>query len=108
VYCATPARLNVEVVACPISKNTSPQIQRCAGSKLINEPLPINWFVVNQEVPVREMVELATANWLAAQSFGAQSDRGDLAILTDILLEDARKARECWSIASRCAVSSLR
>jgi hypothetical protein len=50
------------------------------------------------------MVELATANWMAAQTFGADhNDRGDLAILADQLLEHARKTQECWSIASRCA-----
>jgi hypothetical protein len=43
------------------------------------------------------------ANWIAAQSFGA-SGRLELVILTDQLLERARKTQECWTIASRCAV----
>jgi hypothetical protein len=64
----------------------------------------LNWFLIDLEIPVREMAELAIANWMATQRFGAdQTDRGDLAILADQLLEHARKTQECWSIASRCA-----
>jgi hypothetical protein len=64
----------------------------------------LNWFLIDLEIPVREMVELAIANWMATQRFGAdQTDRGDLPILADQLLEQARKTQECWSIASRCA-----
>ena len=28
----------------------------------------INWFLVDQEIPVREMFQLALANWIAAKS----------------------------------------
>jgi hypothetical protein len=66
----------------------------------------LNWFLIDQEVPVSELVELATAKWLAAQSFGSdQKYRRDLAILADQLLEHARKTHECWTLASRCAAS---
>jgi hypothetical protein len=58
----------------------------------------LNWFLIDLEIPVSEMVELATANWMAAQRFGAgQTDRGDLAILADQLLEHPRKTQECWT-----------
>jgi hypothetical protein len=67
----------------------------------------LNWFLIDQEIPVREMVELATANWMAAQSFGAGEYGGrDLAILADQLLEQARKTQEYWTLASRCAASA--
>ncbi len=34
-----------------------------------NAPAPsINWFLVDQEIPVREMFQLALANWIAAKS----------------------------------------
>ncbi len=69
-----------------------------------NAPAPsINWFLVDQEIPVREMFQLALANWIAAKSFGAHG-RSELGILTDQLLEDAREMQEYWTIASRCAV----
>jgi hypothetical protein len=72
-----------------------------------NKGPTLNWFLIDLEIPVREMVELATANWMAAQSFGAdQNDRGDLAILSDQLLEHARRTQECWTIANRCAASA--
>jgi hypothetical protein len=52
----------------------------------------LNWFLIDREIPVSELVELAMAKWLAAQSFGSdQNYRRDLAILADQLLEDARK-----------------
>ncbi len=31
----------------------------------------INWFVVDQKIPARQMFQLAVDNWIAAQSFGA-------------------------------------
>jgi hypothetical protein len=50
----------------------------------------LNWFLIDQEIPVREMVDLATANWMAALSSGAdQNDRNDLAILAYQILEHA-------------------
>jgi hypothetical protein len=74
--------------------------------KKMREPT-LNWFLIDLEIPVREMAELAIANWMAAQSFGAdQNDRRDLAILADQLLERARKTQECRTIASRCAASA--
>jgi len=64
----------------------------------------LNWFLIDQEIPVREMVELATANWMAALSSGAnQNHRDDLAILAHQILEHAIETQECWTIASRCA-----
>jgi hypothetical protein len=45
------------------------------------ESLPLNWFLFDQEIPVREMVELATMNWLAAQSFGPENDLGESGLL---------------------------
>jgi len=63
----------------------------------------INWFLVDQEIPVREMFQLALDNWIAAQSFGAYG-RLELTILSHQLLEDAREMQEYWTIASRCAV----
>lgn len=84
-------------------------MRAAAASVLMNRRKgpTLNWFLIELEIPVREMVELATANWMAAQTFGADhNDRGDLAILADQLLEHARKTQECWGLASRCAASA--
>ena len=63
-----------------------------------------NWFLIGLEIPLREMVELAQANWTAALLSAADNPRRrDLITLTDQLLEDATKMEVCWTIAGLCA-----
>jgi len=63
-----------------------------------------NWFLIGLENPLREMVELAQANWTSALLSPADNPRRkDLIGLTDQLLEDATKMKVCWTIAGLCA-----
>src|SRR5271163_4988866 len=65
------------------------------------------WFLADSEIAAREMVELAVANCMAARHFGADDhERGDLAILAERLLDDARKTEECWTTGNECAASA--
>jgi hypothetical protein len=67
-----------------------------------------NSFLVDSEIVVREMVELAVANWMSSQDRGADDyELSELAVLTRQLLEDTRKLEECWTTASRFAASRL-
>jgi len=62
-----------------------------------------NWLI-GLEIPLREMVELAQANWTSALLSPADNPRRrDLIGLTDQLLEDATKMEVCWTIAGLCA-----
>jgi hypothetical protein len=66
------------------------------------------WFLAHTEIAARQMVELAVTNWMAAKGFGADDhERGDLAILADLFLDDAQKSQERWSIAGKCASSAF-
>jgi hypothetical protein len=68
---------------------------------------PTLWFLADSEIAAREMVELAVANCMATRRFGVDDhERGDLAILADQLLDDARKAEECWTTGNKCAASA--
>jgi hypothetical protein len=63
-----------------------------------------NWFLIGLEVPLREMAELAQANWTAALLSAADNPRRrDLIALTDQLLEDATRMEVCWTMADLCA-----
>ena len=63
-----------------------------------------NRFLIDLEIPLREMVELAQTNWTAALLCAADNPRRrDLINLTDQLLEDATKMEVCWTIAGLCA-----
>ena len=63
-----------------------------------------NRFLIELEIPLREMVELAMANWLASRRFGADCPEcKELTDLTDQLLEQATRMEVCWTIASMCA-----
>ena len=69
---------------------------------------PFNSFLVDSEIVVREMVELAVANWMSSQNHGGDDyERSELEILAGQLLEETRKLQECWTTASRCAASGL-
>jgi hypothetical protein len=64
-------------------------------------------FLIDSEIPVRELAELAFANWMTAGSFCADKrERSESAILADLILKRARKIVECWTAASECAPSS--
>jgi hypothetical protein len=63
---AEPIIMNVELAEpklplCPSCAQNMRLIRR-----MTKESLPLNWFLIGQEIPVREMVELATMNWPAA------------------------------------------
>jgi hypothetical protein len=63
-----------------------------------------NWFLIGLEIPLREIVELAEANWTTALLSAANNpQRKDLIDLTDQLLEDATKMEVCWTLAGLCA-----
>ena len=67
----------------------------------------LNWFLVDVEISVREMVELGVANWMAVQCSGAdEHGGGELTQLASQLLEDAVKMEKCWTTAGRCAATS--
>ena len=62
------------------------------------------WYLIGLEISLREMVELAQANWTSARLSAADNPRHkDLISLTDQLLEDATKMKVCWTIAGLCA-----
>jgi hypothetical protein len=65
-------------------------------------------FLVDSEIPVRELAELAFANWIAARSFCAdERERSEWALLADLILKHTRKIVESWTAASeRVAASS--
>jgi hypothetical protein len=69
----------------------------------------LNRFLIDSEIPVRELAELATANWTAVRSFcSGEREHKELVILADLLLERARKIVECWIIASgRAALAQV-
>ncbi len=71
-------------------------------------PAPfLNWFLVDVEISVREMVELVVANWMAVQrSRTDEHGGGELTRLASQLLEDAVKMEKCWTTAGRCAATS--
>jgi hypothetical protein len=60
-----------------------------------------NQFLMDLEIPLREMADLAMAKWMAARRPGA--DNPELANLTDQFLEHATRTEVCWTIASLCA-----
>jgi hypothetical protein len=60
-----------------------------------------NRFLIDLEIPLREMVDLAMAKWIAAHRPGA--DNPELADLTDQLLEQAIRREVCWTIAGMSA-----
>jgi hypothetical protein len=60
-----------------------------------------NQFLVDLEIPLREMADLAMAKWMAAHSPG--SNNSELANLTDQFLERATRTEVCWTIASLSA-----
>ena len=64
-------------------------------------------FLIDSEIPVRELAELAFANWIAARSFCAdERERSEWALLADLILKRARKIAESWIAASERAASS--
>ena len=68
---------------------------------------PQSDFWSNSEIPVRELAELAFANWIAARSFCAdERERSEWALLADLILKRARKIVESWTAASERAASS--
>ena len=56
-------------------------------------------FLINSEIPVRQLAELAIANATSVRSF-CSGEHKELVIIADLLLECARKIVECWIIAS--------
>jgi Recombinase len=61
-------------------------------------------FLVDSEIPVRELAELAFANWIAARSVCAdERERSEWALLADLILRRARKIVESWTAASERA-----
>jgi hypothetical protein len=72
-----------------------------------NSARDLSQFLIDSEVPVRELAELAIANWAAVRRFcSGEHERKELVILADLLLERARKIVECWIIASGRAASA--
>ena len=64
-------------------------------------------FLVDSEIPVRELAELAFANWIAARSsYADERERSEWALLADLILKRARKIAESWTAASERAASS--
>ena len=64
-------------------------------------------FLIDSEIPVRELAELAFANWIAARSFCAdERERREWALLADLILKRARKIVESWTAASERAASA--
>ena len=64
-------------------------------------------FLIDSETPVRELAELAFANWIAARSFCAdERERSEWALFADQILKLARKIVESWTTASERAASS--
>jgi hypothetical protein len=58
-------------------------------------------FLIDSEIPVRQLAELAIANSTSVRTFCSDGrDHKELVILADLLLECARKIVECWIIAS--------
>ncbi len=69
----------------------------------------LNWLPVDTEIVVREMVELAVANWISSQTPSANGyEPSELEILAGRLLQDTRRLEKCWTTASKCAASRLR
>ena len=65
-------------------------------------------FLIDLEIPVRELAELAFANWIAARSFCAdERERSEWALLADLILKRARKIVEVLDRRkrARCIVS---
>jgi hypothetical protein len=60
-----------------------------------------NRFLIDLEIPLREMVDLAMAKWIAARRPGA--DNPELADLTDQFVEQAIRREVCWTIAGMAA-----
>jgi hypothetical protein len=61
-------------------------------------------FLIESEIPVRELAELAIANWMAARNLCSdERGRKDLIVLAELLLECGRKIVECWTTVSRRA-----
>jgi hypothetical protein len=53
-------------------------------------------FLIDSEIPVRELAELAFANWIAARSFCAdERERSEWALLADLIL---KRATKYWSL----------
>ena len=49
-------------------------------------------FLIDLEIPVRELAELAFANWIAARSFCAdERDRSEWALIADLILKTCEK-----------------
>jgi hypothetical protein len=68
---------------------------------------PLKRFLIDSETPVRELAELAFANWIAARSFCAdERERSEWALFADQILKLARKIVESWTTASERAASS--
>ena len=64
-------------------------------------------FLIDSEIPVRELAELSFANWIAARRFCAdERERSEWALLADLILKRARKIAESWTAASERAASS--
>jgi hypothetical protein len=58
-------------------------------------------FLIDSEIPVRQLAELAIANATSVRTFySGQREHKELVIVADLLLECARKIVECWIIAS--------
>ena len=58
-------------------------------------------FLIDSEIPVRQLAELAIANATCVSTFcSGEREQEELVILADLLLECARKIVECWIIAS--------
>jgi hypothetical protein len=58
-------------------------------------------FLIDSEIPVRQLAELATANATSVRTFySGEREHRELIIVADLLLECARKIVECWIIAS--------
>ena len=61
----------------------------------------LNRFLVDSEIPVRQLAELAIANATSVRIFcSGERDHKELVVLADLLLDCARKIVECWIIAS--------
>ena len=66
-------------------------------------------FLVDSEIPVRELAELAFANWIAARSVCAdERERSEWALLADLILRRARKIVESWTAAASALTRTMR
>ena len=66
-------------------------------------------FLIDSEIPVRELAELAFANWIAARSFCAdERERSEWALLADLILKRGRKIVESWTAATSALTRTVR